>query len=380
MNILFLGPLPDPVTGHSLACKVLLDELVKRHTVTVINLSKPELTSGLTSGSQVLRVLGTLRRVWRDRNRADVIYLTIAESVAGNLKDLAIYLICRRQLGRLVVHLHGGSLRQWIFDKHPILRRLNKYFLSRAGAVIVLGHSLVGIFRDVVPEHRIRVVPNFAEDYLFASREQIEQKFQCTSPLRIFFLSNLIEGKGHQEMVDAYLSLPPAKQERLRIDFAGAFESPAVEERFKRATAATPNIRHHGIVSGAEKQRLLQAAHVLCLPTSLMEGQPISILEAYAAGCVVIATLRGGIKDIFVAGENGFEIAHPTVEGLRMAFESLLDRMDELPAFALHNAAVAQANYRTFRYTSDLLRIIDDVATREMRIAKSENMWSGREL
>ena len=63
-------------------------------------------------------------------------------------------------------------------------------------------------------------------------------------------------------------------------------------------------------MTGEKKRRLFAEAHVFCLPTyySYYEGQPISILEAYASGCVVITTDHGGICDIFKDKINGFRV------------------------------------------------------------------------
>jgi len=62
-------------------------------------------------------------------------------------------------------------------------------------------------------------------NYLFIGEEKIKYKFENTEPLRILFLSNLIQGKGHNELVDAYLSLNDNLKKRVIIDFAGGFES-----------------------------------------------------------------------------------------------------------------------------------------------------------
>ena len=60
-------------------------------------------------------------------------------------------------------------------------------------------------------------------------------------------------------------------------------------------------------VEGEEKRNLLKQSHIFCLPTfHKFEGQPISILEAYASGCIVLTTANGGINEIFKNGTNGF--------------------------------------------------------------------------
>ena len=40
MKILFIAPLPPPITGHSIVSKALLDELDKDNELVSVNLSK----------------------------------------------------------------------------------------------------------------------------------------------------------------------------------------------------------------------------------------------------------------------------------------------------------------------------------------------------
>lgn len=54
------------------------------------------------------------------------------------------------------------------------------------------------------------------------------------------------------------------------------------------------------------KLDLFVESHVFVLPTYyLFEGQPIGIIEAYAAGCVVVTTRHSNICDIFSGSING---------------------------------------------------------------------------
>ncbi|PHV38902.1 glycosyltransferase family 4 protein [Janthinobacterium sp. BJB304] len=360
MKILFIGPLPPPMTGHSLAVKVMLDGLEKEHQLEVVNLSKKELTHGANSLGRIVEIFKILKEVWHKKNNVDAIYLTISESVAGNLKDLLIYLICSGNLNKMIIHLHGGSLKKHIFDRFPLLYKINRFFIKKLGAVIVLGNSHVEIFKEIIAPEKIFIVPNFAEEYVFLHKEQIAHKFSSLEPLRILFLSNLIDGKGYEELLGAFQELTQDQRQRVRIDFAGAFESDEQKNAFLKKASA-PEIKYHGIVGAADKKELLSTAHVFCLPTSLFEGQPISILEAYAAGCVVMTTDRGGIPDIFTGGVNGYQIAPQSSNSIKMAIEEILDDGSGLLAISLLNRSIAENKYRTAIYNSSLKKIIEGV-------------------
>jgi glycosyltransferase involved in cell wall biosynthesis len=364
MNVLFIGPLPEPMTGQALACRVLFDHLCKANRVDLIDLNKRDFRQGLSSGSRVAEVISILARILAQRGAADVLYLTISESLAGNLKDLLIYSICFRRLRHTVVHLLGGAnMRQLMRGDWPVLRRVNSFFLRRIGAVVVEGETQAEIFREAVPRDRIHVVPNFAEDALFSTREQVDAKFECTNPLRVLFLSNLLPGKGHEELVEAFLSLDAAAQSAIELDLAGGFETADQETTFLARLAGIQRIRYHGTVAGERKRELFERAHVFCLPTYYSyEGQPLSILEAYASGCAVITTDHSGIRDVFRDDVNGFQVAKRSVADLRRLLQKAVAQPQSLRRMARDNLQTALEKHRASDYQEALSQVIKGVA------------------
>jgi glycosyltransferase involved in cell wall biosynthesis len=364
MNVLFIGPIPGSVTGQSLACQVLLDGLRKGHEVAVVNLSKQGFKQGISSGSRVGEVLNVLRQVCRTRGAADVIYLTVSESFAGNVKDLAFFFLCLGRLDHMVIHLHGGAgMTRIMRGERPPLRGLNAFFLKRLGGVIVLGEVHLGIYRGVVPDARLHIVPNFAQDELFTTAARVDAKFRQSHPVRLLFLSNLLPGKGHVELIDAFFALDDKVKASIRIDLAGGFESDRQKDAFLARIAGVEQVRYHGTVTGARKTALFDEAHVFCLPTYYpYEGQPISILEAYASGCAVITTDHSGIPDVFRGDVNGFQVAPRSVADLRSAIERAAAEPEVLRRMALTNLETARTRYRTSEYQRAVIQIIDAVA------------------
>jgi glycosyltransferase involved in cell wall biosynthesis len=362
-RVLFIGPLPPPVTGHSLACQVLHDALGPTHDVTLVNLRKESLESGITSVGRLGEIFSVFRKVWRGRRDASVIYLTISESVAGNLKDLVIYALCWRKLDRLVVHLHGGSIRANVFNRLSVLRTLNRACLKRIGAAVVLGDSHRSIFDGLVPRHRLHVIANFAQDDFFTDEHRLREKFADTGIIHVMFLSNLIAGKGHDDLLRGYQLLPAALRSRVKLHFAGAFESTGTETAFLARVGDDSGVILHGVVSGAAKLALLRSAQIFALPSTLLEGQPISILEAYASGCAVISTASGGIADIFRDHENGCLVGARSPEMIRDSIVTLLRDPARLSATARRNWMYAGQSFRSVRYTTELISLFHLVET-----------------
>lgn len=363
MRILFIAPLPPPISGHSLASKVFLDDLIKEHEVDVVNFSR----CSFNKSSYIIRIIqifSLLKEVWVKKKFADVIYLTISQSITGNLKDLFIYIICYRSLHKMLIHLHGGAgMRNILLKKKSFLGTINSFFIRRLGGIIVLGPSQVDIFSNIVPSDKIHVVYNFAEDYLFINSEQIQKKFQATQTLRLLFLSNLLPGKGYNELLEAYFALHEDLRKRIVIDFAGDFESDIDRVDFLNKIYGHEQLHYHGIVTGSTKKDIFNMAHVFCLPTYYSyEGQPISILEAYASGCAVMTTNHSGIRDIFEDKINGFEIHKKSSGSIKNVIEQILNAPEQLLSLAMTNSQIADEKHRTSLYNASLIKIIENIA------------------
>jgi glycosyltransferase involved in cell wall biosynthesis len=357
VKVLVIAPMPPPVTGHSLASKTLVGALRGAHEAVVVDLSLGSLHDGGVTGRRISEVGKVLLAVWRRRRWADVVYLTISESRAGSLKDLCIYLLCVGRLRRVFVHLHGGTLG-YLFERHSWLRRLNAVFLRSIGGAIVTGPSHREIFAGLIDPARIHVVPNSAEDHLFVPEPEVGRKFADSGPLRVLYLSGMTREKGYHELLEAWLGLGPDARRRIQLDFAGRFDSEAEKATFLDRIAACEGLRYHGVVGGDDKRRLLERAHVFCLPTRMREGQPISILEAYAAGCVVMATGQRGIRDVFTDQVNGFEI-EPSPACIAAVLSSALDDRARLRGIGVANRAAAGERYRTGTFTRTLIGVLE---------------------
>jgi len=358
MKILFIAPFPPPIHGQSLATEIFFQEVNKTNEVEVINTNKRSHKEGFSNFGRIIEIFQIYIQIVKKNKRTDIIYFQISESLAGNLKDLIIYILCFRRLSVMFIHLHGGSIKKLLFDLYPLLTRINKFFLSKLAGAIILGESHIEIFSDFMAMNKIHIVPNFAENYLFITEEKISLKFQNTTPLIILYISNLIPGKGYMELLYAFIYSDESIKANIQIDFAGGFETEVEKEFFLNKIEPYHQIKYHGIVNGIEKKELFNNAHIFCLPTSYLEGQPISILEAYASGCVVITTNKGGIQDVFEDQVNGFEIGEKSLEAIKRTIKYTSDNIIKLLPIAIKNRNIAQEKYRTITYVESLKKTI----------------------
>ena len=360
IRVLFMVPLPPPITGQSLACRSFLDALITspEFEVDVIDTMKGTLGTRLPGPAHILR---TIRSAWRARRvgaKADVIYMNASQSVPGNLKDLLLFWIMgRKNVAKVVMHLHGGGIRKTVYERSRLLSWLNRRCLSRMRGLVVLGERLRQVFDGMTTGDRVHVVPNFAPDALFLDRAKVVTKHDQSGDIHVLYLSNFNPEKGCFELLSAAESLHARGVRGLRFSFAGGFEEESHEADVRARIAALPNAELLGVVEGEEKRRVLERSHVLVLPSYYpYEGQPLCLIEAMASGCVLMTTDQGGIRDVFEPGVSGYQVEKRSQESIEASLLQVLDERDGLGSIARHNRELAES-YREVRYHDGMLNL-----------------------
>ena len=78
-----------------------------------------------------------------------------------------------------------------------------------------------------------------------------------------------------------------------------------------------------GWIGGGQKQKYLEECDIFVLP-SYFEGQPVSVLEAMAGACGVVASAVGDIPDMIIDGETGLLSAAKDEKDLEEKLDRLL--------------------------------------------------------
>jgi len=82
------------------------------------------------------------------------------------------------------------------------------------------------------------------------------------------------------------------------------------------------------------------------ISSSLQEGMPLTILEAFSMGIPVVATPAGGVVDMVIDGENGFLAKGFEKEDLRYAvFRFLNAPPEEIAQMKKNNLKRYKENY-----------------------------------
>jgi len=331
-TLLVIGPAPPPWTGMEVATAALLEELDRAHIPTIhVNTADPEDHPG-NRGRWTLRnivmaarhIRLVLRHLVVDTVRT--VYVPISQERPAFLRDAMFMLMARGLRKRIVVHLHGGAFCDFYAREHWIMRSLIRATVGKADVGIVLSPRLRSALDCVVP--RERVISVLLGVRFEPHAGSLNRARRRTHKRRVLLLSNLFPSKGVGIFIEA-LALVHQTHGDVVGTIAGTWPTREIESEMRSMTTTLGLerwIEFTGSVAGQAKVNVLEQADIFCLPTFYpLEGTPIVIMEAMAAGLPVVTTAWRGIPDIVEDGVTGYVLPRPSPELIASRLLLLLD-------------------------------------------------------
>lgn len=354
-KVLIIGPFPNPISGVSIANKVV-EEILNadlNFTVENINTSYPIFDEQIGEFSIqkfffYLRINSSFFKVLKN----NIIYITPGQTFFGVLK-YALFIVAASALRKeLIIHVHGNYLGKEYQSLKGFKRVLFYFLVSRFTKGIVLSNSLKHNLTPFLEDKNIFSLPNFAQDYLYTK----DKKF-VKDELRIFYLSNLMKEKGIFCLLNALKNLEK-NNIIYKAKIAGNIDQKYSKEILNLFTELK-NTEYIGIVNGDDKKNLLEWGNVFVLPTFYkMEGQPISILEAMATTNLVVTTNHAGISDVFQDKINGYFVEKNNKNSIEKILSYLAANKSELKKIAEYNKTFFLNNFTVDIFKKNLLEII----------------------
>ncbi|MBI6545577.1 MAG: glycosyltransferase family 4 protein, partial [Cyanobacteria bacterium NC_groundwater_1444_Ag_S-0.65um_54_12] len=243
----------SPVGIYQLA--QILRKTVIAHEITAIHANSPStaLAARLAIGQQRLPIISSAHGPWQPVTATVVseLFALTSDRVVSCAESLASYLmrhsLCKSRLAQKILTIHNGSC--------------------------LSGSSLDKNVRESVRQ---------------------ELGLPVNAPI-IFCAARMSQGKG-QEFLIAAMPAILAEQPAARLLLAGDGEKRASFEKQARQLSVTDAIGFLGMRD--DVPQLMAAADIFCLPSSGVEGLPLAVVEAMAAGLPVVATQVGGVSEI----------------------------------------------------------------------------------
>lgn len=354
-KILIIGPFPPPTSGVSFANKIVAKGLNnKKWSVDIIN---SEYSKNITDkhGSldfhkfRFIKTYFLFYKVFFSK----VIYITIGQSFFGVLKYAPFIVLAKLFSKTLVLHLHGNHL----LNEYNSLKGLKKIIfaklLTQFNHGIVLSNSLRFNLTPFVKSQNIHVLFNFVEDKLIVPEGELDER-KDFSEIKIFFMSNLLEEKGINMLLNVIKKLN-SENTFIKVKIAGTkIAGNDIDEQL----TSLPNVDYIGIVHNKEKQDLLIWGNVFCLPTYFnMEGQPISIIEAMALNNLILTTKHAGIPDI-CSDDNAVFCEIKNQEDLYNKIKYIISNWEVLKKKAILNGIYAREKFSEIKFITNIEKIL----------------------
>ena len=277
--------------------------------------------------NEALYLAGLLRL-----HRVDVVHVFSASYWSFLLAPVPAMLAGRLAGARVILNYHSGEaddhLARWGVRVHPWLRL--------AHAIVVPSEYL----REVFARHGYgaRVITNAIDVDGFAYRERVPlaPRLLCTRNFEDYYRVDVTVralGFVRARFPDATLILAGEGSE------AGALRRLA-------ATVAPGAVRFVGRIEHAAMPALLDGADVF-VTASVLDNQPLSVLEAFAAGLPVVSTPTGELARVVRDGVTGRVVPPAQPRAMADAVIELLEDPDGARALARR----ARAHVEGYRWS-----------------------------
>ena len=322
-----------------------------------------------------LNIIGVARNKRRLRTNIRKDLYEFALSLINDHKDVIIFgadhASVQADYPRTISIQHGISwdlpgrfLRGSLFVKFPFIPDwINKKYIAYRSLLyfnncknrVCVDYNFINWYRTQTvdpPIGRIWIIPNFVDipDNFLPDMSRHQGK-----PVKIIFSRRFTEYRGSRIMISSVKQLLNTFQQ-FECCFAG--EGPddiLIKDAFARETRVS--IRKYMPDESLEIHNTFQIA---VIPSLASEGTSLSLAEAMAAGCAVVASNVGGMTNMIIDGYNGLLI-DPTADSLVNSLSGLIRDQDRCLKLGMRAAETAREAFSLKRWKIRWAEVLDAV-------------------
>lgn len=246
---------------------------------------------------------------------------------------------------KIVIHQHGGDFETFYEkEQNDKGREKIRQLLGMGDVFLVLSPVLEQFFKRILDPARVILFPNAVPVPSHIEKEYGKQ--------RILFLGRLCKEKGLREL---FSILPQLHEQfpQMHLLLGGIWEDEELREEAEKMKEYVTDL---GWLQGEAKKDYLQISDLFVFPT-YFEGQPVSVLEAMAYQCGIVATKVGGIPQMIEQEQTGLLIEPKDPEDLKSALQKLLADPELCERLGKNARAKVQKEFSIEKSLKELVKI-----------------------
>lgn len=353
-------------TGQSVMFDAAIEIFRKKYDVKVLNIIEKTRSRVIDYAFFVVKML-TLCIF----NKFSLCYIQASQSKRGFYRDYIFILICRYFRIRVVTHQYGANYYQLLEDLSIKEKKHLVAMLDYVSKIIVEGICMKEQFSFYNNyDKKVVVIPNCLP--IEGKHCMIPKKYDESKPFVLLYLSNMIYTKGYFDVLKAVDMLVNRERMNVRCIFSGRFMRSSDDSRIKENSQESfeEYIKVHNLgnrilyfkgLYGDDKDYYFNLANAFILPTYYInEGQPISIIEAMAYGCVPIVTNYRHIP-MMVDNKNGCFVQPKSPESICSTIKFLMNNPKDYESKSFASVEDYKSKFRFEIFSSKLLAEIKDI-------------------
>jgi len=366
-KILFLVHLAPPVHGAATICGYVKDSVLINSSFDCkfINLASAGSLSdiGKWNFKKVLVILQLWFTVLKTTvtGKYQLCYMTINAKGGAWYKELVTVAILKLFSVPIVYHFHNKGVEE---NSNTRFKKLLYLFQFNKTKSIVISPLLYPDIKKLVPPADVYYCPNGITALALNKKDTIltPKTTLKNEPVKILFLSNLIESKGVYVLLEA-CSLLQKKSIPFNCIFIGG-ESDITAADFNSKVKylnLQTNVSYQGKKYGLEKQIAFSEADIFAFPTYYHnETFGLVIVEAMQQALPVVSTFEGGVPDVVADNISGFLVPQQNAKALAEKLELLIQNPNLRSEMGNAGKKLYQEKFTIEIFEKKILEILSD--------------------
>lgn len=368
------------VNGQSMMFQLFVDKLQERNIKTVIidfgkSVDADFANKRISGKFSYIKLIDNFFLVFRYffvliSNSGVPVYINTSQSKAGFLRDYLFINLAKFFGHKVIAHQFGANYDKFYDSQHSSLRQKIRDTFDKTDKLIVEGEYTKNHFQFLTNyKEKVTVIPNGLPENV-DSKTITAKEIVAYQPVKIIYLSNLIESKGYWDVLKAFNILVNRDHRNVEVIFSGRFLGDVEDEIFGSAEKAkesfftyikenklSDKVQYFEGLYGENKAKAFREAHFFILPSYYInEGQPVSILESLAYGCVPIVTKHRLIPDM-VNEENGFFVNPKSPEEIAKIINHTMNHPLEYSKYSANGIIFYLDNFTADKYFDQLIHL-----------------------